>query len=357
MQAFYDLLQTLKERRGSDLHVKSGSEPFIRVDGNLVPLDFAVLSDEDVTRMIVPMLSDRQRAVFDEGREVDFASSIPRFGRFRVNVFRQRGGLAFALRRIASSELRIDQLGLPPAVQELANEPRGLILVTGTAGSGKTSTLAAMVNHINETRRTHIVTIEDPIEVVHTDKLSMIDQREIGLDTESYAEALKNVVRQDPNVILIGEMRDAETVGASVTAAEIGNLVLSTLHTIDATETISRIIDFFPPHHQKQIRLMLAATVKGVISQRLLPRIGGGQVVASEIMLATATIKEYIVNEAYTSRILEAIEQGDYYGMHSFDQSLLQLYSAGLITKDDALFNCANAHDFKLKAQAAGTPV
>lgn len=352
-----ELLSALSERNGSDLHVKHGSPPFFRVDGELFPFDHPPIGEEEIERSMAPFLSEKQLMAYGEGREVDFAATLPGLGRFRVNLFKQRGKAAFALRRVLSTELTIEKLGLPEVIKSLADEPRGLILVTGTAGSGKTSTLAAIVNHINSTRHAHVVTIEDPIEVVHEDNLSMIEQREIGLDTDSYAAALKNVVRQDPNVILVGEMRDAETVGAALSAAEIGNLVLSTLHTVDATETINRIVDFFKPHHQKQIRLMLASTLRGVISQRLLSKIGGGRVVASEIMITSSTIKECIANEALTSHILEAIEEGEYYGMHSFDQSLLRLYVEGKIALEDALANCANAHDFKLKVRSAGVAV
>lgn len=352
-----ELLKMMAERGGSDLHVKAGSPPFIRIDGELHPLELPRISESDAEKLAASMLDERQLSAFDAGREVDFAYEIRGLGRFRVNVFKQRGSAAIAMRKLGPSDLTIEELGLPPVVKKLADEPRGLVLVTGTAGSGKTTTLAAIVNHINSTRRAHIVTIEDPIEIVHYDKLSLIDQREIGCDTESYAAALKAVVRQDPNVILIGEMRDAETVGAALSAAEIGNLILSTLHTVDATETINRIIDFFPPHQQKQIRLMLASTLKGIVSQRLLPKVGGGRIVATEVMVSTATIKEYILNESYTPRILEAIEQGEYYGMHSFDQSLLLLLAEGKIAPEHAFANCANAHDFKLKAQAAGVQV
>ncbi|MHB0977373.1 MAG: type IV pilus twitching motility protein PilT [Candidatus Aquicultorales bacterium] len=351
------LLKILADRGGSDLHIKTGGQPFIRIDGELLPLDVGAVSKEDAERLVDLMLNDEQKGRFAHGQEVDFAFSLQGYGRYRVNLYKQRGTIALAMRRVTSSELTIEQLGLPEVVRQLAEEPRGLILVTGTAGSGKTTTLAAIVNYINSNRRAHVVTIEDPIEVIHNDKLSMIDQREIGVDTDSYAIALKNVVRQDPNVILIGEMRDAETVGAALSAAEIGNLVLSTLHTVDATETISRIIDFFPPHHQRQIRIMLAANLKGIISQRLLPRLGGGRVAATEVMTATAMIKEHITNEAHTPRILEAIEQGDYYGMHSFDQSLIKLFADGKISIEDAYLNSANAHDFKLKVQAAGIQV
>lgn len=352
-----DLLRTMREKRASDLHIKAGCPPFIRVDGVLYPLEYPPVSAEWAEACAYSILDDRHRDLFASGKEVDCAFTEPEMGRFRVNVYQQRETAAVAMRKTPTSELTVEQLGMPPIVKTLASEPRGLILVTGTAGSGKTTTLSAMINHINSTRRVHIVTIEDPIEVVHKDKLALVDQREIGIDTDSYAVALKHVVRQDPNVIFIGEMRDAETVQAALSAAEIGNLVLSTLHTVDATETINRIIDFFPPHHQKQVRLMLAATLKGIISQRLLPCVQGGRVVASEIMVTTATVKDYIINENFTPRIVEAIEEGEYYGMHSFDQSLMELLSEDRITFENALINCFDPHDFKLKAQSVGITV
>lgn len=349
-----DLLQALIERRGSDLHLKVGSPPCIRVDGELLPLDFPALSPQDTEKLAHSIMNDRQKKNFDERKEVDFSHSVAGVGRFRVNAFRQRGSIGAVLRRVGSEKQSIAELGLPEVVERLAGEPRGLILVTGTAGSGKTTTLSAIIDYINEMRRCHIVTIEDPVEVLHKDKQSIINQREIGIDTDSYADALKHVVRQDPDVIMIGEMRDMETTKAAITAAEIGNLVLSSLHTVDATETISRIIDFFPPHQQKQIRLMLASTLKGIISLRLLPRIGGGRVPAVEVMVTTATIKEYIANENETSKISEAIEQGEYYGMQSFDQCLLRLISENLIKFEDAVAMSSNAHNFKLKAKQAG---
>jgi len=258
------------------------------------------------------------------------------------------------LRRVTTERAGIESLGLPPVVRRLAEEPRGLVLVTGTAGSGKTTTLAAMIDHINHTREGHIVTIEDPIEVLHQDAKCIINQREIGIDTESYADALRHVVRQDPDVVLIGEMRDHETVAAALTAAEIGNLVLSTLHTIDATETINRIIDFFPPYQQKQTRLMLASTLKGIISMRLIPSINGGLVPAVEVMVMTGTIREYIMDSEKTYLIRDAMEEGEYYGMQTFDQSLLSLYSQNRITMDDAVAMAGNAHDFKIKVRALG---
>jgi twitching motility protein PilT len=300
------------------------------------------------------MMDDRQEQSFENHRELDFAYSVPGVGRFRVNVFHQRGSVGMTLRRVTTERTGIEQLGLPPVVRRLAEEPRGLVLVTGTAGSGKTTTLAAMIDHINHTREGHIVTIEDPIEVLHQDVKCIINQREVGIDTESYADALRHVVRQDPDVVLIGEMRDHETVSAALTAAEIGNLVLSTLHTIDATETINRIIDFFPPYQQKQIRLMLASTLKGIISMRLIPAINGGLVPAVEVMVMTGTIREYVMDSEKTYMIRDAMEEGEYYGMQTFDQSLLRLYSQGRITLEDAVAMAQNAHDFRIKVRQLG---
>ncbi|MDI6715639.1 MAG: type IV pilus twitching motility protein PilT [Actinomycetota bacterium] len=350
----HDLLRALVGRNGSDLHIKAGSPPYLRVDGRLYPMNAPALAPHETERMVLSIMDNRQRELFAMGKEVDFSITLPDIGRFRANAFRQRGHAGVIIRRIRTENLSISELGLPAVIEKLSEEPRGLILVTGTAGSGKSTTLAAMIDHINRTRCCHIVTIEDPIEVIHEDRMSIVDQREIGIDTGSYADALKHVVRQDPNVIMIGEMRDMETTKAALSAAEIGNLVLSTLHTIDATETINRIIDFFPPHQQKQIRIMLASTLKGIISQRLVPRIGGGRIPAVEVMVTTSTIKEYILNEHETSKIHEAIEQGEYYGMQSFDQCLLRLIEEKKITLDDAIAVSSNSHDFKLKIKKAG---
>ena len=350
----FSLLRFLVDARGSDLHIKAGSKPCLRVDGMLRTADLPVFDLAQVERFALAMMNDRQKKLFAEKNELDFALTLPGIGRFRTNVFKQRGSVGLAIRRVVSEQLSIAELDLPPVVEELVREPRGLILVTGIAGSGKTTTLNTMIDHINKTQQRHIITIEDPIEVVHTDINSFVNQREIGVDTDSYADALKHVVRQDPDVIMIGEMRDMETAQASLTAAEIGNLVLSSLHTVDAAETINRIIDLFPPYQQKQVRIMLAATLKGIISLRLLPRVGGGRIPAVEVMVSTATIKEYIINEDETSKINEAIEQGGYYGMQSFDQALLSLIDAGKIRTEDALAMSSHAHDFKLKAKQAG---
>jgi twitching motility protein PilT len=349
------LLKLMTDQGSSDLHIKAGSPPAVRLNGRLVVLrDIQPLSPEVTSRLAAGMMDDRQKSTFENHCEADFAYSVTGVGRFRVNVFHQRGSVAMTLRRVTTDRSSTESLGLPSIVRTLADEPRGLVLVTGTAGSGKTTTLAAMIDHINDTRDGHIVTIEDPIEVLHQDKKCIVNQREIGIDTESYADALRHVVRQDPDVILIGEMRDHETVSAALTAAEIGNLVFSTLHTIDATETVNRIIDFFPPYQQKQIRLMLAATLKGIISMRLIPSISGGLVPAVEVLVMTGTIREYILDPEQTYKIRDAMNEGDYYGMQTFDQSLLTLYQAGSITMDDAMSMAANAHDFKIKLRQLG---
>lgn len=349
------LLKMMADNGSSDLHLKVGSPPAVRLNGKLVVLrELPVLTPEATNALAMSMMDERQRASFENHRELDFAYSLKGVGRFRVNVFHQRGSVGLTLRRVSTERSGIEELGLPPVVRRLAEEPRGLVLVTGTAGSGKTTTLAAMIDHINHTREGHIVTIEDPIEVLHQDVKCIVNQREIGIDTESYADALRHVVRQDPDVVLIGEMRDHETVAAALTAAEIGNLVLSTLHTIDATETINRIIDFFPPYQQKQTRLMLASTLKGIISMRLIPSINGGLVPAVEVMVITGTIREYINDPEKTYLIRDAMEEGEYYGMQTFDQSLLKLYSTGRITMDDAVAMAGNAHDFKIKVRQLG---
>ena len=349
------LLKLMSDKGSSDLHVKVGSPPAIRLNGKLVVLhELRVLSADDTYQLALGMMDERQKATFENHREIDFAYSVPGVGRFRVNVFHQRGSVGMTLRRVATERAGLEELGLPPVLRRLADEPRGLILVTGTAGSGKTTTLAAMIDHINETREGHIVTIEDPIEVLHHDKKCIVNQREIGIDTESYADALRHVVRQDPDVVFIGEMRDHETVSAALTAAEIGNLVLSTLHTIDASETINRIIDFFPPYQQKQTRLMLASTLKGIVSLRLIPSIQGGLVPAVEVLVMTGTIREYVNDPDKTYLIRDAMEEGGYYGMQTFDQSLLHLYQNRLITLDDAMAMAHNAHDFKIKVRQLG---
>lgn len=336
----------------SDLHLKAGSPPAVRLATRLVVNhEFPALTPGELEELAMSIMAENQRSQFAKHHEADFAYSLPNVGRFRVNIFMQRGSIGMTLRQVATRRATVAELNLPPVITQLADEPRGLILVTGTAGSGKTTTLASMVDHINETRDGHIITIEDPIEVLHSDKRCIVNQREIGSDTESYAEALRRVVRQDPDAILIGEMRDLETVSAALSAAEIGKLVLSTLHTIDATETLNRIIDFFEPYQQQQVRLSLAASLKGVVSMRLIPAIGGGVVPAVEVMVTTGTIREYIVDPEKTHLIRDAIENGGYYGMQTFDQSLLALYNSGMIALDDAVSMAHNAHDFRIKVR------
>jgi twitching motility protein PilT len=349
------LLKMVIDRGCSDLHLKAGGPPATRKDGRLtIEHGLPVLTAQDTARLVSEIVDARRRQQFEAGGDVDFAYSLDGIGRFRVNAFRQMGTVAVAIRHVSACCDDFASLGLPPVIEKLANEPRGLVLVTGTAGSGKTTTLAAMIDYINKTRDGHIVTIEDPIEVMHADARCIVNQREIGEDVGTYGDALRHVVRQDPDVILIGEMRDHETVSAALSAAEIGNLVLSTLHTIDATETIHRIIDFFPTHQHQQVRLMLASTLRGIISLRLLPAVGGGLVPAAEALVMTGTIREYIIDPEQTHRIRDAMGEGDYYGMRTFDQALLALYREGRITLADAMSTAANSHDFSIKVRALG---
>jgi twitching motility protein PilT len=353
-----ELLKEMVVRNASDLHIKAGSPPVIRVDGDLLLIDAPPMSPEDTKDAAASIMTDKQIRRFSEHNEIDFAYSAPSLGRFRVNVFRQRGSISIAMRQVSTKIPSFEELHLPEIIRRLALEPRGLVLVTGTTGSGKTTTLAAMIDHINHTMRRHIVTIEDPIEVLHKDHKSIINQREIGLDTDSYPAALKYVLRQDPDDILIGEMRDTETVAAALTAAQTGHFVMSTLHTIDATETINRIIDFFPLHQQKQIRIMLAGTLKGIISQRLLTRADNqGRVPAVEVMITTNRIRDFILDPEQAHLVKDAIKEGDFYGMQTFDQALLKLYEQGLITLSDAAQVASNPHDFKLLVQSQGHDV
>jgi len=352
------LLEIVVAKSASDLHLKAGSPPVLRIDGDLVPLDASVVTPQDTKDVAAALMSDRQIRRFSENNEIDFAYSSPEMGRFRVNIFRQRGSISLAIRHVHTQIPTFEDLHLPPVIKQLALEPRGLVLVTGTTGSGKTTTLAAMIEHINEHLRRHVITIEDPIEILHKDRNSVVNQREIGIDTESYAAALKYVLRQDPDVVLIGEMRDPETVRAALTAAQTGHLVMSTLHTIDATETINRVIDFFPLHEQKQVRIMLAGTLKGIISQRLLQTASGsGRVPAVEIMIMTNRIRDFILDPDQAHMVNDAITEGEYYGMQTFDQSLLKLYEAGMITLTDASQVARNPHDFKLLVQQQGHDV
>ncbi len=349
-----DLLKIAVERKASDLHLKVGSHPVLRIDGELTALpEIKRLMQEDTIAMAFSMMNARQKQRFKDDFEIDIAYSVPGLGRFRCNVFQQRGTVGLVLRVIPGRILTIRELLLPPVLERICQEQRGLVLCTGTTGSGKSTTLAAMIDLINSSRNEHIVTVEDPIEFLHRDKKSIVNQREIDVDTRAFAVALRSALRQDPDVILVGEMRDYETIETALLAAETGHLVFSTLHTLDATETINRIIAVFPPHHQKQIRIQLAQVIKAVISLRLMPRADGiGRVPAAEVMIATAYIRECIENKEKTKYIREQIALGtSQYGMQTFDQSLFQLYKTGLITLEEAMRRATNPDEFKLRLQ------
>ncbi|MBT1072326.1 type IV pilus twitching motility protein PilT [Pelotalea chapellei] len=347
-----EILTIAVKAKGSDIHIKTGLPPIVRIDGRLHPIPNAPrLSPDIVGNMAKSMMNDRQRRIFEENSEVDLAYAVPGLGRFRVSVYRQRGTVAMVFRSISFVIPSLEGLNLPPVIKKMCQEERGLILVTGTTGSGKSSTLAGMIDYINNSRTCNIITIEDPVEFLHRDNKSIISQREVGTDTPTFAGALKGALRQDPDVILVGEMRDYETIETALTAAETGHLVMSTLHTMDAAETINRIIGVFPPYHQRQVRIQLAGVIKGVISQRLVPRIDGkGRVPAVEIMLGTARVRECIDDKDKTKQINDAISQGFItYGMQTFDQSLMKLYSSKLITYEEALRQSSNPDDFALK--------
>ena len=351
-----ELLRYTVEQRGSDLHVKTGSPPHVRVDGKLLPAPFERVSPADGERMAFQILPKDRADEFVETSEADFALSLSGLGRFRVNVFRQRGSVGLVFRRVLPGIPSFETLGLPSVVRRLAEEPRGMVLVTGPTGSGKTTTIAAMIDHINETKGVNVVTIEDPIEVLHVDKTSIVNQREIGTDTADYAMAMKRVLRQDPDVIFIGEMRDPETVWAALAAAETGHLVLSTLHTTNAVETVNRIVDFFPPHQQKQVRLSLASSLRGVISQRLLERADQkGRVPCIEVLVNTWRVFDRIVdpNQGGES-IEEIIADGEYYGMQTFDQSVFNLYKNGMVDLRSAMAAASNPHDLRISLQQSG---
>ena len=347
-----DLLKISVERNSSDLHLKVGNHPVVRINGVLNPLvELKRLMPEDTIAMAFSMMNNDQKERFKRDHEIDMAYSIPGLGRFRCNVFYQRGAVGIVLRVIPTQIKSIGELNLPQVLEKISEERRGMVLVTGTTGSGKSTSLAAMIDFINIHRIEHIVTIEDPIEYLHRDKKSIINQREVGSDTNDFSKALRSALRQDPDVILVGEMRDLETIETALLAAETGHLVLSTLHTLDAPETINRIISMFPPHHQKQIRIQLASVLKAVISMRLIPRADGrGRVPAVEVLIETPFIQDCIVTAEKTKFIKEAITQGvSQYGMQTFDQSLYSHYQQGLITFDEALKWCTNPDEFKLK--------
>jgi len=347
-----DILTIACKAKGSDVHIKAGLQPVVRIDGTLRPIPNAPRMAADAIRqMAYTMMNEKQRKHFDEFFEVDLSYGIPGLSRFRVSAYSQRGSIAMVFRIIAFGVPSIEALNLPPVIEKLSLEERGLILVTGTTGSGKSTTLASMIDFINERRTCNIITVEDPVEYLHKDKRSIISQREIGFDTLTFGNALKSALRQDPDVILVGEMRDLETIETALTAAETGHLVMSTLHTLDAAETVNRIISVFPPYHQRQVRMQLSNVIKGVISQRLVPRADGkGRVPAVEIMVGTARIRECIDDKEKTKQITEAIAQGvTSYGMQTFDQSLMSLYTRKLITYEEALRQASNPDDFALK--------
>ncbi len=350
-------LRVVVEKEGSDLHMKVPALPQIRIKGALQPIpDSEPLAPEDTEKILREMLTASDRlSEFARDGEIDFSYTVGGLARFRVNAFRQRGSISVVCRVVPFDIKTIDELELPQVIKKLAAEPRGIVLVTGTTGSGKSTTLAAMIDQINSTVCHNVVTIEDPIEYLHRDKKSIVHQREVGFDTNSFTQALRRVLRQDPDVILVGEMRDEETVATALSAAETGHLVFSTLHTIDAVETINRIIDFFPPHQHQQVRAMLGGALKGVVSQRLVPTADGkGRVPAVEVLTMTGRVRDMIEDPAETGKLSEVIAEGSYYGMQTFDQHLLQLYQAGKISYETGLSTATHPHDFKLLVLAEG---
>jgi twitching motility protein PilT len=353
-----ELLKIAVVSGASDLHLKVGSYPMMRVNGVLVVSSEAKRLDRaDTEAMASVLFSPEHLEKFRKAQEVDLAYSVPGLGRFRCNVFQQRGTVGIVMRVIPTKIRSIDELGLPPVLKRIAQEERGLVLVTGTTGSGKSTTLAAMIDHINSMRSCHIMTVEDPIEYLHRDYQSIVNQREVAVDTRSFSQALRSALRQDPDVILVGEMRDFETVETALLAAETGHLVFSTLHTVDATETVNRIISVFPPHQQRQVRIQLASVLKAAVAQRLMPRADGlGRVPAVEVMVNTAFIRDCIVDKDKTALIHGAIASGtSQYGMQTFDQSIFALYQQGFVTLDEALRWASNVDDFKLKVQGIST--
>jgi len=348
-------LRALVECGGSDLHCKVGSPPRVRIDGRLRKLQTRDLAADDTEKMVREVLRADLVEEFERTNEADFAYSMSGVGRFRVNAFRSRGSFGLVFRRVSVGAIPLADLGLPPVLASLSMEPRGLVLVTGPTGSGKTTTLAGMIDNINANKECHIVTIEDPIEVLHFDKLAMVNQREVRVDTEDFVTAMRAAMRQDPDIILVGEMRDHETVKAALAAAETGHFVMSTLHTTDAAETINRIIDFFPPHEQKQVRLALAGSLKGIICQRLVPRADGeGRCVVMEVAVGTGRICDAIADPDKTGTIPQLIAEGSYYGMQTFDQHLVSFLRDGVITLEAAMLASTSPHDLTVELRRLG---
>jgi twitching motility protein PilT len=350
-----DLARRVVDMGGSDLHLKVDVPPVVRVNGLLSYIEgYEALHKEDTEAILEDIIPENLRGEFEREGEADFSYAAPELGRFRVNAFKQRGAISIAMRYIPFGVPRLEDLNLPDVIRQLAREERGIILVTGTTGSGKSTTLASMLDLVNRSEPKHIVTIEDPIEYLHRDDKSIINQREVGTDTASFARALRRVLRQDPDIILIGEIRDSESAQIALSAAETGHLVLSTLHTVDATETVNRMIDLFPPHEREQVRIMLAGTLKGIIGQRLIRTKDGGRVPACEIMVTTGRIQDFIMDPAQTAQIQQAIAEGEYYGMQTFDQALLKLVVENKVEYAEALKVSSSPQNFKLMVQALG---
>jgi twitching motility protein PilT len=345
------MLEEVLSTKASDLHLRVGVKPTIRVDGVLRPISDEPVTPQNMEEIMNQILSEEQKNRFFEKNELDLALSVSKMGRFRINFYRQRGTVGVALRTVNINIPSFEELNLPPVMKKMADNRRGLIILTGTTGSGKSTTLAAMIDHINSSRSENVLTVEDPIEYIHRNKKSIVAQREVGGDTESFVTALRHALRQDPDVILVGEIRDLETMSIALTASDTGHLVLSTLHTLNAVETVNRIISFFPTHQHQQIRLLLSATLRGIVCQRLLPRCDGpGRVPAVEVLINTGAVKDYLLDPLKTPLILELIESGSVqYGMQSFDQSIMDLYKRGLISYEEAMAQATNPDDFELR--------
>ncbi|MBI3871995.1 MAG: type IV pilus twitching motility protein PilT [candidate division Zixibacteria bacterium] len=349
--ALKTMLEEMMSRGASDLHLRVGVRPCLRIDGQLTPMDLPAMTAEEVEEVVTQILSEEQKRRFVARQEMDLALGVAKLGRFRINMFRQRGTSGVAIRSVHTTVPTFEDLHLPDIVRKLCEQHRGLVVVTGTTGSGKSTTMAAMIEEINATRAENILTVEDPIEYIFRDRQSIVSQREVGGDTESFASGLRHAFRQDPDVVLIGEIRDVETMMIALTAADTGHLVVTTLHTLNAVETISRIISFFPPHQHQQVRLMLHGTLSAVICQRLLPRSDGpGRIPAIEVMIGTAAVRDAILDPGKTSTIHDLIESGaTQYGMQTFDQSIMRWYRQNMISYETASANATNSDDFDLR--------